>query len=284
MQAKSFLASVALVLCAGALGLWMIAPHSQDSLSRAQNGHVLRVGYALEAPFVVQERDGRVSGESPEVLRASLHRLGISRIEWVHVDFGNLIHELESGRIDVIAAGLFITPARSQRVLFSLPSAAVRPGLVWRADLGAKATTIDLAGFAKFPSGKLAVIAGAVEGDLALKVGIPSARVTPYPDATSAWAAVQRQRADGFALSTVSLRYLMRYEGAEALLLNEDINPGAAPGLPAFAFRLQDVALRDAINRVLRTYLGSNAHLALVEGFGFARADIPVQAAAAEGL
>ena len=90
---------------------------------------MLRVGYAIEAPFAHLGTDGSVTGESPETAKRVAARLG-REIEWRRTDFGSLIADLENGRIDVIAAGMFITPERGRRIAFSDPSCRVLQGLL----------------------------------------------------------------------------------------------------------------------------------------------------------
>jgi membrane-bound lytic murein transglycosylase MltF len=69
------------------------------------------------------------TGESPEVAKQIAARLEVRQVKWRQAEFGALIAELEAGRIDVIAAGMFMTPERAQRVSFSVPSFHVRQGL-----------------------------------------------------------------------------------------------------------------------------------------------------------
>ncbi len=274
------IAALMLVFCLVLVLGWIFLPGEDDSLARARAGGVLRVGYALEAPFVLLQPEPaastpalRVSGEAPEVLRAALARVGITRLEWLRADFGSLIHELESGRIDVIAAGMFITPARSQRVAFSRPSVALRTGLLQPADL--LPITPDLAELQRFPQRRLAVLEGSVEAALARSSGFPEARLIAYPDAPSALDALQRGRVEALALSSVSLRYMQRSLPVGAYHLSPDVAPDAPPGLAAFAVRKQDHALREALDRALAEFLGSAEHLALVVPFGIAAADLP---------
>ena len=274
------IAALMLVLCLVLVLGWIFLPRADDSLARARAGGVLRVGYALEAPFVLLQPEPaasapalRVSGESPEVLRAALARVGITRLEWLRADFGSLIHELESGRIDVIAAGMFITPARSQRVAFSLPSVALRTGLLQPVDL--LPITPSLAELQHFPQRRLAVLEGSVEAALARSSGFPEARLIAYPDAPSALDALKRGRVEALALSSVSLRYMQRNLPAGAYHLSPDVVPDAPAGLAAFAVRSQDQALREALDQALAGFLGSAEHLALVAPFGIAAADLP---------
>ena len=130
------------------------------------------------------------TGEAPELARAVFARLGIERIEWVEVQFGSLIPQLRTGRYDVIAAGMYVTPARAQQIAFSRPSFCTHAVLLVRRD-----DPLDLHGYAdvaRAPAARLAVLAGAVEGDAALAAGVPAARIAVYPDAAAAapWASL----------------------------------------------------------------------------------------------
>ncbi len=91
-------------------------------------GGVVRVGYALGGNFAFKNALGVVTGESPEVARVVLERAGVREVNWVRMDFGELIGQLESGAIDMIATGMRITPARAARVAFSLPTCRVGDG------------------------------------------------------------------------------------------------------------------------------------------------------------
>src|SRR3546814_5731520 len=58
----------------------------------------------------------------PEVAKAVLKKMGIPEVDGVLTEFGSLIPGLKAGRFDIIAAGMFITPARCKEVAFSKPS------------------------------------------------------------------------------------------------------------------------------------------------------------------
>lgn len=101
-----------------------------DSLDRLRSKGTITIGYAVEAPYAFLTPDGTVTGEAPEIAKVMASRLGIGHIAWRQVEFGSLLAELEAGRIDVIAAGMFITPKRADRASFSLPTFRVREGLL----------------------------------------------------------------------------------------------------------------------------------------------------------
>ncbi|NTV62864.1 MAG: transporter substrate-binding domain-containing protein, partial [Oscillochloris sp.] len=111
------------------LGLTLVVLRDQ-SFDRIKRVDTIRIGYAVEAPFAFLAPGDVVTGESPEVARAVVQRLGITQITWVQTDFDQLIPELEEGRFDLIAAGMFITPDRAQRVAFSQPTFHVKQGLL----------------------------------------------------------------------------------------------------------------------------------------------------------
>jgi polar amino acid transport system substrate-binding protein len=211
---------------------------------------VLRVGHAVEAPYADLEADGRVSGESPENARRIAARAGLPHIEWVQVEFDQLIEGLQAGRFDLVAAGLFITPERSRQLLFSEPSLCVRPGWLLREDAppgldGSYAEALQQPGL------RIAVLRGSAEA--AVLAGYAGLR--EVPDARAGRLAVLRGAADALALSLPTVRALARQGRAGRCRRAPPCPP--APGLwsaPArsvpgasrvgFAFAPQDRALQ----------------------------------------
>ncbi|WP_316149625.1 transporter substrate-binding domain-containing protein [Cupriavidus sp. BIC8F] len=215
------------------LAIFVFDMNHEDTLTRYQRGQALRVGYAIEEPFAMVEADGRVTGEAPEVLRHALRSLGRENVVWMQADLASLIHELESGRIDIIAAGMFVTPARAQRVLFTRPTATIQPGLLVR--YGNPLHLRSLSDLAALPTAKLAIIDGSVEQQLAHKAALSDGQIQAFPDAAAAAAAVRTGLADALMLSSVSLHFLMpRAEAGVFELIRPDTardqySPGPRP-------------------------------------------------------
>lgn len=260
-----------LVLAAGARVAWLaVAAGPDDTLARVQASGVLRVGYSIEAPWAWTGRDGPVGAEV-EVARAVAARLGHVRLEWFVTDFHALIPELLAGRYDMIAAGLFVTPGRARRVLFSRPTAHVGPALLMRADDARDHATF--AAVAADPQFRLAVLRGAVEAERAQAAGVPAGRILTVPDAASGIAAVQTGHADGLALSAPTLRALVHgSDDGIGPRLRVHMVPTLAAQLldqPALAFRPGDARLHAAVDAALADWLGSPEHLARVGVLGF---------------
>lgn len=252
----------------------------EDS-SRTGEAPALRALYAIEPPFAYIDARGRVTGEAPEMLRVLAKRAGLGEVEFIHADFGQLLHDLQVGRADIVASGLFITPERAQIARFTRPTARVSSAL-----LVAAGNPLDLHGLddiAAHPDAVLAAVDGAVELTLAKRAGIPPARMQRHGDATSAVVAVIEGRADALALSDVSLRHMLKSSGFTGVELARPYTPPqregrSEPGWPAFALRPQDEMLARRIDEAMAGYLGSPEHRALVAAFGFGPDNLPAAA------
>jgi polar amino acid transport system substrate-binding protein len=270
--------TLVVVVAIGALAL--IARTSTSFDASGSDREVLRAGYALEAPWAYRDGGGTLRGEAVETLRAALQRAGMPEPMWIHMEFPRLLHELQSGRIDVIAAGMFITAERAAQVDFTHPTTSVRTGLL--VPRGNPLGLHALADLRRAGTAPLAVLDGAVELEQAREAGLTDGQVLRLPDPESAIAAVRSGQAAAFALSAPSLRWIAR--DASALEL---VEPFATPqregqpdiGYPAFAFRPGDPR-RARIDQALSSYLGSSEHLRAIAGYGFNADDV----AAAYGM
>lgn len=265
---------VAALLILGAAGLAVLAllPGEEDAWTRIRRSGSVRIGHTAEAPYAWRTPDGRVTGEAPELARAVFAQLGIQHIEWVEVQFGSLIPQLRTGRFDVIAAGMYVTPARERQIAFSHPSYCTHAALLVRhADAQRLRGYADLA---QDPGARLAVLAGAVEGEAALAAGVPAGRIHAFPDAASAAQAVADGEADALTLSAPSVQWLADHD-ARLRRAAEPVAAAPPDGCGAFGFRQEDRELRRRFDAQLRAFLGTPAHVALVRPFGFTPTELP---------
>jgi polar amino acid transport system substrate-binding protein len=119
---KSLMASrfgAALIALSALFG--QIPANAETALERVQRTGEIRIGYANEAPFAYTLADGRVTGESPEIAKIVFAKMGIKKADAVLTEWGGLIPGLQARRFDVIAAGMYVTPARLEQVLFTDP-------------------------------------------------------------------------------------------------------------------------------------------------------------------
>jgi len=169
-------AIVGLALAATAL------PASGRDLQDVLNSGTLRVGLTLFAPWAARGTDGEIVGFEADVARQLAADMGV-KAELLTYDLERLIPALESGEIDLIAAGLAITPERALHVNFSDPYA--ESGITLATHLGRTAGIDDIAAL-----NDAAVTIAAVDGSVAVALARrlwPRARLTVFasPEAAS---------------------------------------------------------------------------------------------------
>ena len=275
---RRLMAWSALVVCAAATALTLVA--LDTSSPRELRDTPLRAGYAIEAPYAFRDAQGQLRGEAVDTLRVALRRAGLPEPVWVHVEFARLLHELHSGRIDVIAAGMTITPQRAAQADFTRPTTSVRTALLVLD--GNPLRLHALEDLRRSAGTRLAVLEGSVELQQAQAAGLLDTQLLRLPDPAAALTAVRMGQAAAFALSAPSLRWIVR--DTPGLTLAE---PFATPqhlgqpdiGYPAFVFRPGDPR-HAPVDQALSGYLGSTDHLRLVADYGFSSADV----AAAHGM
>ena len=115
------MARIAATIAAAATLAFASAAAARD-LQDVLNTGTLRVGVTLFAPWAARNGDGELIGFEVDVARQIAADMGVT-VALVPYDVDRLVPALESGEIDLIAAGLTITPERALHVNFSNPYA-----------------------------------------------------------------------------------------------------------------------------------------------------------------
>lgn len=253
-----------------------------NTLDRVTEDKKVNVGFANERPYAYTDGD-QLKGEAPAVHEYIFDQIGGIELEPKLFEFGALIQALNADRVDVVTAGMFITPERCQEASFSNPEYVATTALLVK-----KGNPDGLSDYksAADKKAKLAVMTGAVEVEQAKGSGVPEGQLQVVADQQSGLDAVKSGRADAFALTSISLRALAKedssVEVAEAFIPvidgEEQLGAGAA------VFRKEDTELRDAFNAELKKLLASGKWLELVEPYGFTEAEKPDPSLTAEKL
>ncbi|WP_078969154.1 ectoine/hydroxyectoine ABC transporter substrate-binding protein EhuB [Streptomyces cyaneogriseus] len=274
---RSLLAGVAALGALGAAGCSRVPTASGadggDLLDRLRAQGVVRLGIAGEIPFGYIDRDGRLTGEAPELARVIFKRLGVDRVQPVPTEFGSLIPGLNSQQFDVVAAGMYINPERCEQVVFSDPDYQMLDSFIVRKGnpLGLRDYRDVVEKKAKFATGtgyaqiRYAVEAGYEEGDILI-----------VPDQVAGLNAVEAGRVDVFAGTALTTREVVRKsakaEVTEPFTPLVDGEPQVDGG--GFAFRRTETALRDAFNAELHELKRSGELLRILRPFGFTEAEM----------
>lgn len=251
---------------------------AEGALERVRAQGVLRTGFPNQVPYAYATPNGTLTGADAEVARAVVARMDVGEMEGVLSEFAGLIPGLRAGRTDM-ALAMFVNPTRCAQVAFSEPIYGIGQALV--APTGNPKGIGGYDDLVTRDDVTFGIMAGAVQGIYAEKLGIDSARVMVFPDGPAAVAAVRAGRVDVFGISALAARRLVEAAGPEAgVELVADfpdpvIDGKPARGYGAFAFRLEDADLRDAFNAALAGFLGTPEHLALIAPFGFDAGNLP---------
>ncbi|MEL6768681.1 MAG: transporter substrate-binding domain-containing protein [Pseudomonadota bacterium] len=110
---RAFLAGLIIALAAGPL------PALADALDRALARGTLRIGVAEFTPWTMTDGN-RLYGHEIDIGRRLAGDMGVEA-EFKLIAFGEIIAALHAGEIDMIAAGLAITPERALEMAFTRP-------------------------------------------------------------------------------------------------------------------------------------------------------------------
>lgn len=227
----------------------------------------MRFAWIAEPPFGFAARDGRVSGCDVELARHVFQQLG-ETFEPVETEFAELLSGLRDGRW-VASVGMFITPERAEHAVFTVPIWGLRDGLLVRAD---DVGRVD--GYRSFArlGGKLAVLQGQVQRQTALQLGIKEDALVTLHDYEQAAEAVAAGAVRAYAsVERAHREHIARNPGTSLACVPVPVSEKAAePG--AFACSSRDVA--DRLDNVLREFLGTPEHSALLASFGFSADEI----------
>jgi polar amino acid transport system substrate-binding protein len=181
---------------------------------------------------------------------------------------------LKAGRFDIIAAGMFINPKRCAEIAFSEPSYGI--GQAMLVPKGNPKGVKDYSTFTSNKDLKLAVMSGAVEAGYAKDAGLTPEQLVVLPDQSSLLAAVQSGRADGAALTALSIADMAKKgEGVESTKPFGEVAGKSVKGHGGFGFRKDDKDLYEAFNNELKKFIGSPEHIALVTPLGFGKDYLP---------
>jgi polar amino acid transport system substrate-binding protein len=105
---------IVVAIVAGGLAYWA---HTKSAKPKC-----LIVGTSPDfPPFEYIAKNGSIVGFDIELITILAHKAGYKCVKVKSMSFDSLIPALEQGQIDVIAAGMTITPERAKRVDFTNP-------------------------------------------------------------------------------------------------------------------------------------------------------------------
>jgi polar amino acid transport system substrate-binding protein len=100
-----------------------------DTLATVRRRGTLRVGVATSTPWVMHDKEGDLVGFSVDLAKKVAEDMGV-RLEIVPTSWPHIIDDLLNNEFDVIASGLWITPARALLVNYSQSTSMAAVSLI----------------------------------------------------------------------------------------------------------------------------------------------------------
>lgn len=246
----------------------------EGRLAELQEAGTITVGFAGEAPYSFMNDEGELVGASVALQERIWGELGIDNIEGVQAEFGQLIQGLNAGRFDIVAAGMSILPDRCEQALFSDPEFQYTTALLVEAGNPHGLTNMQSIAESDVT---MAAMRGAIEADYANDLGIEPVLVGDPQDGMDA---VTSGRADVFALTGISLNWMVENSGTDAVEVTDsfvaEIDGVKQYGAGGTVFRQEDEELRDAYNEHLADIVGDEeTYLDVVGEWGFTAEERP---------
>lgn len=128
--------------------------------AKIAQSHKIVIGSAInQVPWEFYDENQKPIGVDIDICGTVVKKLGYE-VEWVHVDFKNLIPALQAGRFDMVCAGLFITKARAE-VVNLLPYIQTGQTILARADFAG-----EIKGFADLCGYSIGLLQGSPQQNL----------------------------------------------------------------------------------------------------------------------
>ncbi|UTF58559.1 transporter substrate-binding domain-containing protein [Gilvimarinus sp. DA14] len=173
-----------------------------DTLDKVLEKNTLRVGVALFTPWTIQNEKGDTSGFDVDIAKKLAADMGVNPDIKVY-EWEDIMPALDKGEIDVIAAGLAVTPKRALRLEFSNPYSESGVGLATNTE-----KTKHINSLAELNSDKItiAVVNDSIGASLAPSV-FKKAKIQTFDTSKEAEAAVLKGDAHGYVASQAVVRF-----------------------------------------------------------------------------
>ena len=251
-----------------------------DSGSIKARGYV-RIAVANEIPYGYLDSNGNAHGIAPDIARRTLNNMGYRDLRWVVLPFGSLIPALNAGRVDMVAAGQAILPARCKVVRFSRPNSSYGEGMLVLAG-----NPEHISGYQSFLQNsrlRLGIVSGADELDIAQALHVPDAQLVTLASNTDAVGALRGKRIDAYAATRLSaLRLAGKTHGLEVAQPFADpiVNGHPVRSYGAFAFPRHALKFANGFDKALAAVQATPFYTQTLHHYGLTDKDIAAARAA----
>ena len=206
---------------------------------KAPENKVYVVGTNAEYPPFEFIENGEVAGLDADIIKEAAKRMGIE-YKWQNTNFDGLIPALQTKKVDLVIAGMSITPEREKAVNFSVPYLSSKVAIV-TSKVNPIKDMNDLSGK------KYGVELGTTKEASARKIA--GAEVIPFSSNTGALVALKSGKVNGMVVDeSVAQKFIDKNP--------ELVMVGTLEGEPkAVAFNKDDTELAEKFSKVIEEML-----------------------------
>ncbi|BCG97366.1 MULTISPECIES: ectoine/hydroxyectoine ABC transporter substrate-binding protein EhuB [unclassified Mesorhizobium] len=244
--------------------------HAESLLDKIKKGETVRIGFSNEIPWAYPGENNAPLGFVNAMTIDLLKKLGTTKIEPVVAEWGSLIPGLQAGRYDIITGGMYITPERCRNVLFTEPLGNFSDAL-----LVAKGNPKGIHSLTDILDKglTLAAVAGSVYVKQAKQAGIADDKLMQVAGDPEVVQSIKAGRADAGTGAYFTSKRLV--DNDKSIQMAEPFNAPEGKVYPGLVLSPDQQADVDALNAVMKTYLGSEEMLASVGKYGYTKSNLP---------
>lgn len=265
---NTFTKTLALVL--GVMAVTSVA-QAGTLEDRVEDGKTIRLGFAAAPPWAYAGNDGSAKGFVNGIAIDVLKRMGHTNIEPVLTSWSSLIPSLKARRVDIVTGGMYIVKARCENMDFSDPIGAFGDTFVVP-----KGNPENLETYQDLIDQNLTMVAPSGYNTLtdAKDAGVPNRNIREVPGTTEALAALRTGRTDAVPINVLEAKHAADMD-EKFDISDPEVFVGRDKQVVGVGFRSEDSAFREAFNKALKDYMGSDEMMATVTPDEYIKAFLP---------
>jgi len=255
---KVFFSRIAVILSFFAVSALSVSSYAQSL--NLKNNTVKVCSDAGFLPFEMKNNQGQWEGFDVDMMNSFAQSLN-AKLQMVQINFDGIIPALLSGKCDMIAAGMTVTPSRQKVVAFSHPTFVNGLSIAFRNTDEAKTKYTSLTSLDKIGV-KIAVKTG-YTSDIYLTKNLKNAQILRFDQDTDLYLAVMQNRADAFVSDSTYVSLIAKDNANKLIVLPTKLTAEEF----SVATRMQDKELVQAFNQFLEKWKSSTDYRKVYEKY-----------------
>lgn len=225
------------------------------------------LGLSPSPPYTYLEPGNKAGGIDVEINEAALKWMGITKINYLVMPFGQLIPALLAKRIDILTSNIHITAERAKVISFTGPAWYYGPAI-----LVAKGNPLKISSFEDLKGKKVGIIAGSASENRLKAYGLTPSMF--FQTDAEEFAGVAANRVDAIVDDDIKISEYLKANPTAPLQMIQAPNPGGLDytrggiGYNRYGLRKEDCTLRAAFTQALAEMYGNGLTYSILKNHG----------------